>query len=91
MLLDNIIHEDFLSQPLQTVIKQFKIAVTLLTGDNGTSNVTCKKRKLISMSVFGGVEYIVITIPPGAYQLESLSTKNKRIMNDEGYTTEEDY
>ena len=41
--MDKSLHEENLSQPLQTNIKQFKIAVTLLTGYNGIFKVTTKK------------------------------------------------
>ena len=37
-------HEENLSQPIQTTNKQFKIAVTFLTGYNGIFNVTSKKK-----------------------------------------------
>ena len=33
-------HEDYLSQPLQTRKREYKIAVTNLTGYNGIFNVT---------------------------------------------------
>ena len=38
-------HEGHLSQPLQTNNKQFKIAVTFLTGYNGIFNITSKDIK----------------------------------------------
>ena len=38
--MDNSTHEGHLSQPLQTNNKQFKKAVTFLTGYNGIFNVT---------------------------------------------------
>ena len=38
--MDKSTHEEHLSQPLQTNNKQFKIAVTFLTGYNGIFNVT---------------------------------------------------
>ena len=38
-------HEEHLSQPLQTNNKQFKIAVTFLTGYNGIFNVTNSNKK----------------------------------------------
>ena len=41
-------HEEHLSQPLQTSNKQFKIAVTFLTGYNGIFNVTTKITNFIS-------------------------------------------
>ena len=39
-------HEEYLSQSLQTNNKQFKIAVTFLTGYNGNFNVTDKNNKI---------------------------------------------
>ena len=38
-------HEEHLSQPLQTNNKQFKIAITFLTGYNGIFNVTNANKK----------------------------------------------
>ena len=38
-------HEEHLSEPLQTNMKQFKIAVTFLTGYNGIFNVTNNNNK----------------------------------------------
>ena len=43
--MDKSTHEEHLSQPLQTINKQFKIAVTFLTGYNGIFNVTDKNNK----------------------------------------------
>ena len=43
-VLDKSAHEEHLSQPLQTNIKQFKIAVTFLTGYNGILIVTISKK-----------------------------------------------
>ena len=40
IVMDKSTHEEHLSQPLQTNNKQFKIAVTFLTGYNGIFNVT---------------------------------------------------
>ena len=45
IVMDKSTHEEHLSQPLQTNIKQFKIAVTFLTGYNGTFNVTNANNK----------------------------------------------
>ena len=39
IVMDKSTHEEHLSQPLQTNTKQFKIAVTFLTGYNGIFNV----------------------------------------------------
>ena len=43
--LDNSIHEEHLSQPLQTNNKHVKIAVTFSTGYNGSFIVTDKTNK----------------------------------------------
>ena len=60
-------HEEHLSQPLQTNNKQFKIAVTFLTGCNGIFNVTDKNNKFCFIkSITDEDGYIQITIPPGA-------------------------
>ena len=45
IVLNKSIHEEHLSQPLQTNNKQFKIAVTFVTGYNGIFNVTNKNKK----------------------------------------------
>ena len=42
-VMDKTTHEEHLSQPLHTNKKQFKIAVTFLTGYNGLFNITNKK------------------------------------------------
>ena len=39
IVMDKSTHEEHLSQPLQTNNKQFKIAITFLTGYNGIFNV----------------------------------------------------
>ena len=77
-----IIHEptreEDLSQPLQTINKQFKIAVTFLSGHIGVFNVTNKQIKFIFLPVFGRAEHNIIKIPAGAYEMESLNAANKR-------------
>ena len=40
IVMNSSIHEEHLAQPLQTNIKQFKIAVTFLSAYNGIFNVT---------------------------------------------------
>ena len=50
IVLDKSTHEERLSQPLQTNNKQFKIAVTFLTGYNGIFNVTDKKTNFVSQN-----------------------------------------
>ena len=59
IVMDKSIHEEHLSQPLQTNNKQFKIAVTFLTGYNGIFNVTDKNNKIYFMkSISDGDGYI---------------------------------
>ena len=90
IVLDESTHEEPLSPPLQTN-KQFQIAITFLPGYNGIFSVTKKNYKSIFISIFEGAEYNVITIPAGAYWIESLNKEIKRFIIDEGYVTEEDY
>ena len=47
IVMDEITHEDYLSQLLQTNHKQYKIAITFLTGYNGIFNVTEKNNKFL--------------------------------------------
>ena len=92
IVMDKSTHEEFLSNPLQTNKRQFKIAVTFLTGYNGIFNVTNSNNKFYfkkSISDEGG--YIKITIPPGAYEMEALDKELKRIIIDEEHYTEANY
>ena len=88
--MDKSTHEEHLSQPLQNNNKQFKIAVTFLTGYNGFFNVKSKNNKIYFARLVTG-ETLWITIPPGAYEIESLNNETKRIIIDEGHFTEADY
>ena len=47
-VMDKSTYEEHLSQPLQTNIEQFKIAVTFLTGYNGIFNVTNENNNIFS-------------------------------------------
>ena len=81
---DKSTHEEHISQPLQTNTKQFKLAVTFLSGYNGRVNVTSKNNKFYFIkSITDEDGYIQITIPPGAYEIESLNNEIKRIVIDE--------
>ena len=91
VVINKSIHEEHLSQPLQTNNKQFKIAVTFLTGHNGIFNVTDKNNKFYLLKSITDDEHIRITIPPGAYEIESLDSEIKRIIIDENHYTEENY
>ena len=85
-------HEEQLSQPLQTNIKQFKIAVTFLTGYNIIFNVTISNNRFYFKKRITDVDdFIQITIPPGAYEIESLNNEIRRIIIDEEHLTESDY
>ena len=60
---DKSIHEEHLSQPLQTNNKQFKIAVTFLTGYNGIFNVTNSNKKFyFKKTKADGDDFIQISI-----------------------------
>ena len=85
-------HEEHLFQPLQTYNKQYKIAVTFLTGYNGIFNLTSKNNKFYFLkSITDKDGYIQITIPPGAYEIEALNNEIKRIIIDDEHYTEANY
>ena len=82
-------HEENFSQPLQTFIKQFSIAVTFLSGYNGIFDVTNKNKKLyFEKSFTDKVGFIQETFSPGAYELESLNDEGNRTIFGEVCFTE---
>ena len=84
IIMDKSTHEEHLFQPLQTNNKQFKIAVTFLTGYNGIFNVTNSNNKFyFTKSVTDKDGYIIITITQGSYEIKSLNNEIKRIIIDE--------
>ena len=89
--MDKITREEHLSQPLQTYKKQFKFAVTFLTGYNGIINVTNSNNKFYFTTLTSDIEASFIIIPLGAYELESLDDEIKRICIIEGHFTESNY
>ena len=92
IVMDKSTHEEHLSQPLQTINKQFKIAVTFLTGYNGIFNVTHKNNQFyFKKKISDDDGFIKITIPRGAYEIEILNNEIKRIIIDEEYYTEANY
>ena len=92
IVMDKSTHEEHLSQPLQTNNKQFKIAVTFLTGYNGNFNVTnSNNRFYFTKSISDEDGFVQITISPGAYELENLNNEIKRIIIDEEQYNEESY
>ena len=59
VVMDKSNHEEHLSQPLQTKIKQFRIAVTFLTGYNGIFNVTKSYSKFyFKKTITNGEDFI---------------------------------
>ena len=88
---DKSTHEEHLSQLLQTNSKQYKIAVTFLTAYNGIFNVTNSNNNFYFKKYLTEEEFIRITIPPGAYEIESLNDEIKRIIIDKNYCSENDY
>ena len=72
--------------------KEYKIAVTFLTGYNGIFNLTSKNNKFYFLkSITDKDGYIQITIPPGAYEIEALNNEIKRIIIDDEHYTEANY
>ena len=90
-IMDKSNHEELFFQPLQTIIKQFKISVAFLTGYNGIFNVTNSNNRFFFKKSLIDEDYIQITIQPGAYEIESLSSEITRLIIDEDYYTESNY
>ena len=85
-------HQEHRFQPLQTNNEQFKIAVTFLGGYNGIFNVTNENNKFYFKKTISDDDgFIQITIPPGAYEIETLNDEIKRIIIDEGHYNENTY
>ena len=92
IIMEKSTHEEHLSQPLQTNNKQFKIAVTFLSAYNGIFNVTSDNNKFyFTKSITDDDHYIMITVPLGAYEIESLNDEIKRIIIDGGHYTQSTY
>ena len=92
IVMDKSTHEEHLSQPLQTNNKQLKIAITFLTAFNGIFNVTNENNKVYFKKTFTNEDgFIKITIPPGAYEIESLNNEIKRVIIDEEHYTEANF
>ena len=86
IVMDKSIHEENLSQRLQANNKQFKIAITFLTGYNGIFNNTYKNNIFYFLTPASMLYHIIIS--PGVYELESLNEEIKRIIIEEGFATE---
>ena len=85
IVMDKKIHEEHLHQPLQTNSKQFKIAINFLSGYNGFFNVTEKNDIFYSLRSINDDDFTVISILPGAYEIESLNDEIKRVIIDKGF------
>ena len=71
-------YEKKLSPLLQTDDERFKIAIAFLTGFDGIFNVTNKNNKFFFTRSINDDDLSKTTIPPGAYDIESLTNGNKR-------------
>ena len=91
IVMDKSTHEEHLAQPLQTNIRQFEITITFLTAYNGKFNVTNKNNKFYFKKQPFEEDFIQITIPSSACEIESLNEELKRIIIDKGYSSENDY
>ena len=92
IVMDKSTQEKHSPQPLQTHIKQIKIAVTFLSAYNGVFNVTDKDNKFNFANTISDKDgFIQISISPGAHEIESLNNEIRRIIIEWGYGTETDY
>ena len=86
VIMDKSTQDEHLSQPLQTNNKQYKIAITFLTGYNGIFNIQTTNIRLYFKKTNTDKDgFVQITIPPGADEIESLNDEIKRIIIDEGH------
>ena len=89
MIIEESIHEDHSSQPIQTNFKEFKLAVTFLTGFNAIFNVTKRNIKFYFAKLIADEDgFIQKTVPTGAYELESLNEEIKRFIIENSHSTE---
>ena len=90
-VMDKATYEEHLVQPIHTNTEPFKIAITFLTGYNGIFKLTDKNIKFrFAKSISDDDDFIQITLPPGAYEIETLNKGLKRNIDKE-YFTEEIY
>ena len=89
IVMEDSTHEEHLSQPLQTMNKQIKIAVTFLTGYKSIFNVTKLQNNFyFTKSKIDEYGFTQLTIPQGSYEIESLNNEFKRTIIDEKTYTE---
>ena len=74
------------------LINFLKKTVTFLSAYKGIFNVTnITKKFYFKKTITDEDGFIQITIPPGAYEIESLNDEIKRVIIDEGHFTEPNY
>ena len=91
IVMDESTFEELLAQPLQTIIKQFKIAVTFLSAYNGSFNVTKSNKNFHFKKSLIEKNIIQVTIPSSAWELESLNDEIKRNLHDKCHYTKTEY
>ena len=89
--MEKSINEEHLSQPLQTKNKQFELAITFLNVHNSIFSIINKNNNIILIPVYEGAGYNIITIPPGADEIESIKKEIKIKTIEEGYINEQGY
>ena len=81
VVIDKSNHEEHLSQTVQTKKKQFINAVTFLTGYKGIFDVKDKSNQFYSAtSITDKDGFVLMNIPRGSYEMESLSGESKRVI-----------
>ena len=91
IVMDKSTHDEHLFQQLQTNNKQFKIAITFLTGYNGIFNVTNKNNNIYFLKSINDDGHIKISKAHGAHEIESLDREIKRLIIDQEHYTEVNY
>ena len=84
IVMDKSTQEKHPPQPLQTNKKHFKIAVFVLTSYNGLFIITNKNIKVFFTVSINDDDFNVISITPGAYELERLDDKKKQFTIKDG-------
>ena len=84
IVMDKSTHGEHISQPLQTNIQQFKMAVTFLTGFNGVFFFNDSNNKFYLKKSNTDEDFKHFVIPYGAYEIVSLNNEIKRILIDKG-------
>ena len=74
------------------IINNLKISATFLTAYNGIFNITNSNNKFYFKKTNTNEEDIIqITIPEGAYEIDSSNDEIKKIIFDEGHYSENEY